>query len=202
MSTHAYGMITQPVLIVHVNSVLAFFKSNLLIPVTGRKKSAMSTEIRQPSVVPVYRRRGWCCPLRSERFGFSSWLSCFSCSNVYTGGRSMISVMPGYSSIVNNVFAKFLARLPPSRSDIVPPNIPIRERMRLALNKLSDITGLDTSSLDCMCSMSFSCVTEDVVQSQIALLKHYQNGADQAFTPDPQDNWRRSECSFYFDVFH
>ncbi|KDR83489.1 hypothetical protein GALMADRAFT_235659 [Galerina marginata CBS 339.88] len=101
------------------------------------------------------------------------------------GGRSMISVIPGYTSIVNNVFYKFLMRLPHHRSDIVPPKVSLKDRMKTALNKLSEITGLDTISLDPLCSISFSCVTPDFFKGQTELLRHYLKDASQAFTPTP-----------------
>ena len=99
----------------------------------------------------------------------------------------MISVVPGNASIVNNVFFKFLGRLPHHRSDIVPPKIPLEERMRIALKRLSEVTGTDTSSLDPLSSLSFSCLSDEVVKAQTEILKHYQKGARTAFTPTRAD---------------
>ncbi|KAF8914148.1 alpha/beta-hydrolase [Gymnopilus junonius] len=99
------------------------------------------------------------------------------------GGRSMISVVPGNASIVNNVFFKFLGRLPHYRSDITPPTLSLRDRMKIALNRFSEITGMDITSLDPLSSLSFSCVTDEVMTAQTEILKHYQKGARDAFTP-------------------
>lgn len=107
------------------------------------------------------------------------------------GGTSMISVVPGYSSIVNNVFVKFLSRLPHHRSDIISPRLPIEERMNMALQTLSEITDKDTTSSDPMSSMSFSCLKEDLVTSQTELINHYNKGTSTALAPNIHDGTRR-----------
>lgn len=101
----------------------------------------------------------------------------------------MISVVPGPASMVNNVFYKFLKRLPHHRSDLVQPESSIRERMRMALGNLAEITGdPDMASLDPLCSLSFCCLTPEVVKGQSDLLKHYSNEVRVALNPSLIEN--------------
>ncbi|KAF8204828.1 Alpha/Beta hydrolase protein [Pholiota molesta] len=105
------------------------------------------------------------------------------------GATSMISVVPGPASIVNNVFYKFLKRLPHHRSDLVQPESSITERMRMALGNLAEITGdPDMASLDPLCSLSFCCLTPEVVKGQSDLLKHYSTEVRVALNPSLIEN--------------
>lgn len=57
--------------------------------------------------------------------------------------------------------------------------------MRMALGNLAEIIGdPDMASLDPLCSLSFSCLTQDVIQGQSDLLKHYFKGQASALNPE------------------
>lgn len=101
------------------------------------------------------------------------------------GGASMISIISGCASIVNNVFFKFLSRLPRHRSDLDPPVMSIQDRMKAALNTLADVTGRDITNLDPLSSISFSCLTPEAIKIQSLTLMQYQANLSDAFTPDP-----------------
>jgi len=106
------------------------------------------------------------------------------------GGASMVSVVPGHASILNNVFLKFLTRLPHHGSDLIPPEISIRDRMHSALEKLSKITGNpEVASLDPLCSLSFCSLAPEVIKGQSELLNHYMKDINLAFTPIPPEGW-------------
>jgi len=106
------------------------------------------------------------------------------------GGASMVSVVPGHASILNNVFLKFLTRLPHHRSDLVPPDISIRDRMHSALERLSQITdNPEVASLDPLCSLSFCSLAPEVIKGQSELLNHYLKNVNLAFTPIPPEGW-------------
>ena len=109
----------------------------------------------------------------------------------------MISVVSGPASTVNNVFYKFLNRLPHHRSELIPPESSIRDRMRMALGNLAEIIGdPDMTSLDPLCSLSFSCLTQDVIQGQSDLLKHYFKGQASALNPEIESPLRTCEDIF------
>ena len=100
----------------------------------------------------------------------------------------MVSVVLGHASILNNVFHKFLTRLPHHRSDLVPSNISIRDRMQVALEKLSQIMGNpQVAYLDPLCSLSFCSLAPEVIKGQEELLNHYMKNIDLAFTPIPRE---------------
>lgn len=102
----------------------------------------------------------------------------------------MISVIPEAASTVNAAFVNFLSQLPRHRSDIVVPEISIRDRMEVALQKFSKITGItDVESLDPMCSLSFSAVPSEVAKTQIEVLRRYMKNADRAFNPASVEEW-------------
>ncbi|EJF63051.1 alpha/beta-hydrolase [Dichomitus squalens LYAD-421 SS1] len=88
------------------------------------------------------------------------------------------------SSIVNQVLNKFLTRQPPARSDLEPPEIPLPQRMRMALEQLSEYT--DDPSIaerDPHSPLSFCCVTEEVRKSQEELNRIYSEGESSALSP-------------------
>ncbi|CAA7259482.1 unnamed protein product [Cyclocybe aegerita] len=141
--------------------------------------------ITQPVLI-IQGEKNELCPLKYAEKLVSQLTGVKDGAILYTvrGGTSMLSVVPGHASIVNRAFANFLARLPHRRSDIVPPELPIKERMRMALKKLSEITGNpQIASLDPSCSISFSLLSPEVVKSQTELVRHYQKDADIAFSP-------------------
>lgn len=108
-------------------------------------------------------------------------------ADVLAGGSSMVSIISGCSSIVNNVFLKFLNRLPPARSDLQPPLMAIEDRMRAALNTLAGVTGRDITNLDPMSSISFSCLSQEAIKIQTLVMKQFQAELSEAFTPDPAE---------------
>jgi len=83
----------------------------------------------------------------------------------------------------------FLSRVPHHRSDILPPEMSIQERMEMALQKLSKITNVETDSLDPLCSLSFASLSPDIIKAQNELLRRYAKDADQAFTPAAVEAW-------------
>ncbi|KAF9057489.1 Alpha/Beta hydrolase protein [Panaeolus papilionaceus] len=105
------------------------------------------------------------------------------------GGTTMLSVVPGNASTVNKVFSSFLARLPHHRSEIVPPEVSIEDRMRMALRRLSELHGdPEMAYHDPLCSLSFSCLTPEVTKSQSVLLRHYRKNSQTAFNPTNLDD--------------
>ncbi|KAJ7229042.1 Alpha/Beta hydrolase protein [Mycena pura] len=130
------------------------------------------------------------------------------------GGAGYLSIFPGTSSIVNQVYAKFVSRLPRARSDRTTPTRSVEERMRDALGTLELITG-DSSlrTRDPMSSLSFCCLAEGVIRQQTDALVAYRKGQTLAFTPlgpygrpvrrysdRPRDDWFESngkEASSY-----
>ncbi|KAI0356681.1 alpha/beta-hydrolase [Trametes cingulata] len=103
------------------------------------------------------------------------------------------------SSIVNQVLNKFLTRQPPARSDLDPPAIPLRERMKMALAQLAEWKeDPSLAEQDPLSPLSFSCVTEEVRKSQDELYAIYQEGVQTAFSPlapdgRPLRKWRKDE---------
>ena len=109
---------------------------------------------------------------------------------VFIGGGSMMSVVPDTAWIVNGAFANFLSRLPHHKSDLIPPQITIRQRMEIALQKLSQIMGsTEIDSWDPLCSLSFACLSPDVAKAQTDLLRRYIKEADEAFDPAAVEGW-------------
>ncbi|KAJ7122848.1 Alpha/Beta hydrolase protein [Mycena epipterygia] len=126
------------------------------------------------------------------------------------GGRSYLSITPGTASIVNQVYAKFVLRLP--RAPPKPPSaITTEERMKEALGRLESIMG-DTGNggnfraRDPGSSLSFSCLSDDAVQQQSDALRAYRTGQTLAFIPlgptgrpyrryseRPRDDWFESK---------
>lgn len=95
-----------------------------------------------------------------------------------------LSIVPGTASIVNQVFVKFLSRLPRARSDIRRPEISTQDRMTSALLKLSELMGDPAiAERNPLSSMSFSCLAPDVAKSQLETVTFF--GIDQwkAFSP-------------------
>lgn len=99
-----------------------------------------------------------------------------------------MSIIPGSASLVNQVFSKFLATLPKARSDLVPPKTPVLDRTKMALRTLADLVGEPSYALrDPRSCLSFSCVSPEVVQSQLDNLKFYARDIDKAFCPLGRD---------------
>ncbi|KAJ7162622.1 Alpha/Beta hydrolase protein [Mycena crocata] len=100
------------------------------------------------------------------------------------GGGGYLTMTPGTASIVNQVYVKFVSRLPHVRSDRATPVLTTDERMKDALGTLEAITG-DSSfrNRDPSSSLSFSCLSDDIVQSQTDGLAGYRKGQTLAYMP-------------------
>ncbi|KAJ7672870.1 Alpha/Beta hydrolase protein [Mycena rosella] len=123
------------------------------------------------------------------------------------GGGGYLSIPPGTASIVNQVYAKFVSRLPHVRSDRVKPALTLAERMKDALGTLEAVTGdANVRSRDPLSPLSFSCLPEEVVQQQSEGLRAYRKGQTLAFLPlgptgrpirryseRPRDDWFESK---------
>ncbi|KAJ7067934.1 alpha/beta-hydrolase [Mycena amicta] len=111
------------------------------------------------------------------------------------GGAGYLGQQPGTSSIVNQVFVKFLSRLPKSRSDRPEWTTTVAERMHDALNTLELITGDSTlSTRNPMSSLSFSCLADGVVRVANGTAGNLPQGPDPcvlppqpSYTPSPQE---------------
>ncbi|KAH7916146.1 alpha/beta-hydrolase [Hygrophoropsis aurantiaca] len=107
---------------------------------------------------------------------------------VVRGANACLTILPGSASIVNQVFAKFLASQPLARSDFITPPTSIFDRMKTALVKLADLVGEpEMASRDPRSSLSFSCVTPEVVKSQLATLNFYKKDIEHAYCPLGRD---------------
>ncbi|KAJ7047773.1 Alpha/Beta hydrolase protein [Mycena alexandri] len=100
------------------------------------------------------------------------------------GGGGYLSIPPGTASIVNQVYAKFVSRLPHTRSDPAVPSISTEERMREALALLESLTSTPgLHARDPRSSLSFCCLPDDIIQSQSEGLTAYRKGQTLAYLP-------------------
>ncbi|KAF8803748.1 hypothetical protein BYT27DRAFT_7195089 [Phlegmacium glaucopus] len=101
------------------------------------------------------------------------------------GGSSMLSIIPGNASITNKVVSNFWSRLPHHKSHISPPETPVEVRMSEALRTLARLTGRANkeSIAKPLCSLSFSCLSPDVIKTQSELLEYYKKDCHRAFSP-------------------
>ncbi|KAJ3503273.1 hypothetical protein NLJ89_g8505 [Agrocybe chaxingu] len=168
-----------------IDELIAFWELSLPPRKRARLAETTSVYINRSPLSPDAQVVGFYAPgAVIMTYGVKDGAILYTVRGKTVGGTSMLSVVPGHASIVNRAFANFLARLPHHRSDIVPPELPIKERMRVALKKLSEITGNPKiASLDPSCSISFSLLSPEVVKSQTELVRHYQKDADIAFSP-------------------
>ena len=98
-----------------------------------------------------------------------------------SGGQGCLGVVPESASIANRVFASFLARQPPARSDPVPPH---PTRLDEALQRLSEIVdNPDIASRDALSPMAFSCVSPAVVRRRAQIYAQAAAGHRGAFSP-------------------
>jgi hypothetical protein len=103
---------------------------------------------------------------------------------IVKGASASLTVVPTSASIVNQVFAKFLSRLPHAGTDLVRPGMPIAERMKTALSRLAGIAGDASIALrDSGSSLSFSCVTPEVQKNQLKSLRFYAKDLHKTFSP-------------------
>jgi len=97
------------------------------------------------------------------------------------GGQGCLGVIPGSASIANRVFASFLARQPPARSDPVPPHPTCLED---ALQRFSEImNNPEIAARDASSPMSFSCVPPAVVRRRMQIYAQAAAGHRLAFSP-------------------
>ncbi|KAG5645743.1 hypothetical protein DXG03_005280 [Asterophora parasitica] len=103
---------------------------------------------------------------------------------VGAGASGTLSIVPWYASIANKVFTNFLARLPPATSELLPPGTNVTERMKTALAYLAELMGdASIASRNPASSLSFSCLSQDVVKRQTDALREYRKGVHKAFSP-------------------
>ena len=101
------------------------------------------------------------------------------------GGQGCLGVIPESASIANRVFASFLARQPPVRSDPVPPH---STGLEDALQRLSElIKNPEIATRDSCSPMSFSCVSPAVVRRRTQIYAHAATGHRLAFSPLDND---------------
>ena len=88
------------------------------------------------------------------------------------------------ASIVNQVFSKFLAQQPCSRSDLNMSGESLRDVMEPALGRLAGFK-VDSSILtrDPNSPLSFSCTTLEQVKAQEEKTAAYARGQRKAFSP-------------------
>lgn len=105
----------------------------------------------------------------------------------HPGSPEYVTLIPTCASVVNRVFAEFLSRQPkgetPSPLECIHPSSR-RERIQSALQKLADlIEDPDIASRDPNSSLSFSCVSPEVYQSQKDILDKEVLDERNAFSP-------------------
>ncbi|KAG0698846.1 Alpha/Beta hydrolase protein, partial [Suillus ampliporus] len=106
----------------------------------------------------------------------------------FAGAKACLNIHPGSASIVNQVFSKFLAQQPRTRSDLLPARMSIRDRSEIALSKLAEYVGDPSiAHRDPRSSLSFSCVKPDVAKSQMENLLFYAKDLDAAYCPLGRD---------------
>ncbi|KAJ7873389.1 Alpha/Beta hydrolase protein [Mycena olivaceomarginata] len=123
------------------------------------------------------------------------------------GGGGYLGLLPGTASIVNQVYTKFLSRLPRARSDSWSQTLTLEERMHDALATLEQITG-DGSlrTRDPTSSLSFCCLPDEVIRHQTEGLQAMRKGQTLAYVPltpagrpirryseRPRDDWFESD---------
>jgi len=96
----------------------------------------------------------------------------------------MLSVLPGHASIMNKVVSNFWSRLSHHSSHLSSPKISVEARMSEALATLATLIGRESDkSTDPLCSLSFSCLSPDVVKVQSELLEYFKKDCHRAFSP-------------------
>src|ERR1700733_12329496 len=96
----------------------------------------------------------------------------------------MLSIIPGHASIANQVFAKFISRIPHTRSESPHPQTPKLGRMKAALSTLAKIMGDESiANRDPMSSLSFCCLPADVVNNQMDALAQFRKRLKNVFSP-------------------
>ncbi|KAH9950101.1 Alpha/Beta hydrolase protein [Amylocystis lapponica] len=88
------------------------------------------------------------------------------------------------ASIVNQVFIKFLQRLPHTGSNLRRSRKPIVERMKAALQQLAKSRNNPSiAERDPLSPLSFSCLPDEAVRNQDEVFMTYIKGEREAFSP-------------------
>ena len=58
-----------------------------------------------------------------------------------TGGRGYMAIQPEFASVINRIYAQFLARLPRHDLGLRTSVVPLNARLQQALDDLADLTG-------------------------------------------------------------
>ncbi|KAF5393619.1 hypothetical protein D9757_000406 [Collybiopsis confluens] len=158
LKLHMLKEVNQPVLIIHG-------ERNEVCPTNYAEKLAADLVNAEGGAILYMVRGAYLFPL----------LEC---------GAGLLNVVPGTASITNQVFSKFVSRLPKQRSDLGTSLVSREERMTAALARLAQLTGDSTiASRDPLCPMSFSCLASDVIQAQSDSIALYRKGECEAFNP-------------------
>ncbi|THH20289.1 hypothetical protein EW146_g1042 [Bondarzewia mesenterica] len=150
-------------------------------PLTGQELGA----IKQPVLI-VHGEKNELHPLKYAERLVLDLVNVEGGATLYTvrGSHGYLSLLPSCASIINQVFFKFLSRLPHAPSGLQKPLFPVAERMTAALQTLADLTNdLTIVERNPMSSMSFSLVPPDVQKYQADALQHYNAGQNKAFSP-------------------
>lgn len=159
-----------PSQITKVAESLAVSMNRMLLP------PGVLGSITQP-VLLVHGEKNDICPKKYAEKLVSQLTNVEDGPVLYTvkGGSNSLSIVPAHASIANQVFAKFLGRLPLSRSDLVPPEMPRAERMKIALTCLAEtMADADMAFRDPLSSLSFSCLPPETIQRQTEALYNYK----------------------------
>lgn len=143
-------------------------------------------EITQPVLILHGERSELCARKYSETLA-AQLTNAKDGAVIYTvrGAGAFLSIIPGSASIVNQTLTKFLSRVPRSRSDIVPPETSILDRMTQALDRQAKLIGKKNPSisLDPLSSLSFSCVSKQIADAQSDMIAEYTVDRLNAFNP-------------------
>lgn len=103
---------------------------------------------------------------------------------VMKGAQGYLNVVHSCASLANQVFWKFMNRLPPSRSDPYRPELCLVEYMRQALERLAAFADeAAIATRDPRSPMSFSRVTKPVEESQMENISTVAKGQRFALSP-------------------
>ncbi|KAF8221956.1 alpha/beta-hydrolase [Tricholoma matsutake] len=131
-------------------------------------KPEVYATIRQPVLLIHGERNEACSKTHAEKLA-SQLSNAEGGAVIYTvkGASGTLNIIPGHASIANQVFGKFISRLPHKRSELIPPEISKRDRMKKALSTLAGIIGDGSiENRSPLSSLSFCCLPPEVVKDQ------------------------------------
>ncbi|VDC02521.1 unnamed protein product [Peniophora sp. CBMAI 1063] len=103
------------------------------------------------------------------------------------GGRGYMAIQPEFASVINRVYAQFLARLPCHDQGLRTSVEPLNARLRRALDDLADLTGdytlADARDQEVLNSMSFSRSSYKSQQAAAKTYKSFMVRQKNAFSP-------------------